>query len=236
MSDNNSFFNSEDDSEEPEIWDEFKWEEFMKESDRKTETYVRLLKKYRDHPDRKKIIAKEMGWTRISDELENEDDSELNKWNDFLRGEYEEGEDWKQKTGYEVGDPEMGMDSFQNLPVYQKAFEYTIDAMDMIENRLSEKDDESIDLFAKSVIVPPAKIAGGFGLGFDLRSLGGNIANCKRGLVAANQMLDALRQMNKKNLIDDKTYLTFHERAKEVRDELAIWIVELRERFRNGIP
>lgn len=235
MSDQNSLFNSDEDPDEPEIWDEFKWEEFMKESDRKTDQYVQLLEKYFDHPDRNKIIAKEMGWTHISDEPDNEDNAEPNKWDEFLRDEGEEGEEWKRKTGYGDMEFDTGMDDFQNLPVYQKAFDFTIDAMEILENRFHETNDESVDLFARSVIITPAKIAGGFGLGFDIRSLGGNIANCKRGLVAANQTLEALRQMKENNLIDDEIYREFHEKAKEVRDELAIWIVELRERFRKRI-
>jgi len=235
MSDHNSLFDSDENPGEPEIWDEFKWEEFMKESDRKTDQYVNLLEKYRDHPDRNNIIAKEMGWIHISDEPDNEDNAETNKWDRFLRDEGEEGEEWKRKTEYEAMEFSSGMDDFQNLPVYQKAFDLTIDSIEILENRFHETDDESVDLFARSVIIPPAKIAGGFGLGFDIRSLGGNIANCKRGLVAANQTLDALRQMKDKNLIKDNIYRKLHERAKEVRDELGIWIIELRERFRKRI-
>ena len=120
--------------------------------------------------------------------------------------------------------------------MHRLAYQYTIDSIDLIENRFENENDESLQAFARSVIIPPAKIAGGFGMGFELESLGGNIANCKRGLNAANRMLTALQGLRDKKILDEKTFQDFYSRGKEVRDELGIYIVELRERFRRGIP
>lgn len=216
------------DDEEPEIWDEFQWEEFMKEADKRTEKYSKLFEKYLDHPDRDNIIAKEMGWDHL---LEDSDDDD--KWDEFLNVDMtEEGDEWKKETAYEPTE----FDSFENLPLYQLAYQFTIDSMNLIENRLENENDESLQVFARSVIIPPAKIAGGFGFGFELDSIGGNIASCKRGLNAANHVLEALQQMRDKEILDQKMFLDFYSRGKEVRDELGIYIVELRERFRKGIP
>lgn len=228
MSESNEPFGFQEDDEEPEIWDEHQWEEFMQESDRRTDQYMYLYNKYEDHPDREKLIAIEMGWFHTLDHFEDEN----NFLEDFFPDEDEEGEEWKRTTGY---DPEE-WDSFESFPLYKAAFEYTIDAMDLIDKQLQKTDDESVDAFARSVIIPPAKIAGGFGLGFELESLGGNIANCKRGLIASNRVLSALQEMRDKEIIDKKTFIDYYSRGKEVRDELAIYIVELRVRFRRGIP
>lgn len=227
MSEQNHYFGDEE-KNEPEIWDEHRWEEFFRESDKRTDKYVRLLEKYMDHPDRDRIIAEEMGWTHLLDEGDNKNEEWIDE---FIIDEFEEGEEWKRLTGYEPTD----YDSFENLPLYKQAFEFTIDAMNLVDDRLADVNDESVSAFARSVIVPPAKIAGGFGLGFEMDSLGGNIANCKRGLNAANQMLNALYEIGDKGLLARKIYLEYYDRAKEVRDELAIYIVELRERFRRGI-
>lgn len=225
FNDNSAF---EDNNEDPEIWDEFQWEEFMREADKRTEKYSKLFEKYLDHPNRDEIIAKEMGWDHLLEESDDDD-----KWGEFLDVDFvEEGEEWKQATGYEPTE----FNSVENLPVYQLAYQFTLDSIDLIENRFENEDDESIHAFARSVILPAAKIAGGFGMGFELESLGGNIANCKRGLNAANRMLTALQEMRNKNILDQKTFQDFYSRGKEVRDELGIYIVELRERFRRGIP
>lgn len=227
MSENNQPFGNEEENE-PEIWNEHRWEEFFRESDKRTEKYSQLLDKYMDHPDRDKIIAEEMGWTHLIDDI----DDDLETWMDeFIIDEYEEGEEWKRLTGYEPTD----FDNFKNLPLYQKAFEFTVDSMNMVDEHLADVNDKSLNAFARTVTVPAAKIAGGFGFGFEMDSLGGNIANCKRGLNAANRMLDALYEIGDKELLDRDIYLEYYARAKEVRDELAIYIVELRERFRRGI-
>ncbi len=224
------------DDDENEIWDEHRWEEFMQEADKRTDKYSELLDKYMDHPDRDKIIAKEMGWDWLAERLEEdetEDFSEEDNWADFFIHEIEEGEEWKEAAGYQSLET-FNFDDVENLPVYQQAFEYTISAFELLDTHLKDKSDESINAFASSVGVPAAKIAGGYGMGFEMDSLGGNIANCKRGLKAANNTLIALQDMRKKGLIDQKIYLDFYERGKEVRDNLGIYIVELREKFRRG--
>jgi hypothetical protein len=160
-----------------------------------------------------------------------ENDDRNEEWmDDMIADEFEEGEEWKRITGYEPTD----FDNVENLPLYKKAFEFTIDAVKMVDEHLADVEDESVLTFCRSVTVPPARIAGGFGMGFEMEGLGGNIANCKRGLTAANKMLDALYEIGDKELLDRDLYLEFHGRAKEVRDELAVYIVELRERFRRG--
>src|SRR6266850_576806 len=57
-------------------WDEFDYEKFMRESDARTDKYSELLDKYMDHPDRDKIIAKEMGWAWLEEALEEQEENE----------------------------------------------------------------------------------------------------------------------------------------------------------------
>jgi len=220
-------FSGNEEGNKPEIWDEHRWEEFFRESDRRTDKYLQLLDKYMYHPDCERIIAEKMGWHHLLDE----DDETKEDWeNEFIIDEFEEGESWKQLTGYEPTD----FDSFEHLPLYQKAHEFTVDSIKMVNDRFADRDDESIRNFAQNVTIPPAKIAGGFAFGFEPESIGGNIANCKRGLNAANRMLNALHKMGEKELLERELYLDYYSRAKEVRDELAIYIVDLRERFKRG--
>ncbi|HEY5909944.1 MAG TPA: hypothetical protein VJA21_05000 [Verrucomicrobiae bacterium] len=54
-------------------WDEFDYEKFMRECDARTDKYGELLDKYMDHPDRDRIIAREMGWTTLEEALEAEE-------------------------------------------------------------------------------------------------------------------------------------------------------------------
>src|SRR5207253_11091441 len=49
------------------IWDEYDWERFLQQQDRKTEKYMELLERYIDDPNRDQIIAREMGWNHLLD-------------------------------------------------------------------------------------------------------------------------------------------------------------------------
>src|ERR1700758_1072540 len=49
------------------MWDEYDWERFLQEQDRKTEKYMQLVETYLDDPQRDEIIAREMGWTQLLD-------------------------------------------------------------------------------------------------------------------------------------------------------------------------
>src|SRR6187401_1400941 len=56
------------DRDEPDnIWDEYDWERFLQQQDRKTEKYMELLERYIDDPNRDQIIAREMGWYHLLD-------------------------------------------------------------------------------------------------------------------------------------------------------------------------
>ncbi len=64
-------------AEDAELWDEFRHEQLFRESEALTEKYARLLEKYRDHPERERIIAREMGWTWLEEALDAQDRGEI---------------------------------------------------------------------------------------------------------------------------------------------------------------
>jgi len=233
MSDYKDLPEFSEENEEPEIWDEHRWEEFMREADKRTDKFSSLFEEYIDHPDRERIIAREMGWDHMLDRMEQEDDASDELEEEFFVDEFDEGEEWKYATGYDVP---TQFDDVENFPLYQKAYQFTLHSIRLVEEKLKEVNDEAVNAFASSVIIPPAKIAGAFGFGFELESLGGNIANNKRGLSAANRVLSALQDLRDKEILDQETFQEYYTLGKEVRDELAIYIVELRERFQRGIP
>ena len=73
-------------------WDEFDYEKFMRECDARTDKYAELMDKYMDHPDRERLIAKEMGWTWLEEALDSKD-QEANAPGDSLAfSQTEEGE------------------------------------------------------------------------------------------------------------------------------------------------
>jgi hypothetical protein len=102
------------------IWDEYDWERFLQQQDRKTEKYMELLERYIDDPNRDQIIAREMGWNHLLDKdgrdwVDNVDslfDEEL----ELIDVEPGEGEDGKEDAE----------DGFEVHPLYQASFALTV--------------------------------------------------------------------------------------------------------------
>lgn len=212
-----------------EIWDEFKWEEFMKEQDRKVDRYMELFYKYQNHPDRDELIAREMGWTWLLDKRDTDEFGPPLP----QTGEVEEGDEWKVNAGIPT-DHNFDFDSYKTLPVFQRAHRFAVDAMKFVD-QLSEsaRENSVVVEFISNAMVASAKIAGGTGLGDDLEDLGGNIAYCKRGLAAANLAIAALHEMRERKILVGGMYLQLMEEATEVRNAIALHVIELREKFRR---
>src|ERR1700759_261136 len=107
------------DNDEPEkTWDEYDWERFLQQQDRKTERYMELLEKYIDDPNRDQIIAREMGWYHLLD-----DDGK--DWADNVDSLFTEemdqmGEDDEEEEG------EPPAESFEMHPLYNASFALTV--------------------------------------------------------------------------------------------------------------
>ena len=75
-----------DEAEEQHIWspeddakmDEFAWEKFLKESDARTDRYMKLLEQFKDldEESRERLVARAMGWTQIEAYLDERDNGE----------------------------------------------------------------------------------------------------------------------------------------------------------------
>ncbi|MGB8166326.1 MAG: hypothetical protein WCF18_02475, partial [Chthoniobacteraceae bacterium] len=105
------------DPDEPDkIWDEYDWERFLQQQDRKTEKYMELLERYIDDPNRDQIIAREMGWYHLLDK-----DGE--KWAETVDSLFEEengdadAEDEEEPTEPEPVSTEA--ESFEVHPLYK---------------------------------------------------------------------------------------------------------------------
>ena len=56
---------------------EFEWEQELRDADRRAEAYQEALEKYRDHPEREKMIAAALGWDDGPEDEEDEEDASL---------------------------------------------------------------------------------------------------------------------------------------------------------------
>jgi hypothetical protein len=73
--------------------DEFEWELFLRASDRRSTKLGELMEKYHDHPNRDRLIAREMGWTWIEEMLDAEAEPSAEEGPDEAVGDgFEESE------------------------------------------------------------------------------------------------------------------------------------------------
>lgn len=91
-----------------------------------------------------------------------------------------------------------------------------------------------IDDFVEETLKIGAKLAGGYSFGFDHEYMGANIAYTKRSLYYANCGLNRLAQLKEKDLFKKSEYLAFHERFHELRNDIGVYVQELRDRFHHG--
>ncbi len=203
----------------------------MKEQDKKVDRYMELLYRYHDDPNQDKIIAREMGWTWLLEEMKEMEENPSSLSEDE---EIEEGESWKAAAG--IDEKPFEWEGFENLPVYQLCHHFALTAMRFVDQLPeSVRENSSVVDFVSNAMIAGAKIAGGAGIGDDLEELGGNIACCKRGLAAANLAIVSLREMKEKQIVGGKTYFDLMNEATEARNAIAIHILELREKFQKGI-
>jgi len=214
--------------------DEFAWERFMKESDKRTEKYGELLEKYMDHPDRDQIVAREMGWNKLAEDLETYDEAvgkgELEPF-DFDSDDIEElvpnplteGVDWIR-------------DEYDH-PVHPLQFHATKTVMalwhECKDAGLLEEaagNNELHDMLFNGQCVG-AKLAGALNsLAYDRITDNAFVVAClKRALPYFDDMIQALEKVRKKEILDPARLQCFSGDMFAIRAE----IVQLMERFRT---
>jgi len=163
-------------------WDELRYEQFLRESDARTERYGRLLEKYKDNPDSERIIAREMGWTRLEDALDWQEqqkeqcpEGERAKEPEDLQEETAEDDEFEEQLEeheFPPPDPKReGIDWVRDddgdlsHPICKRAH----DALDALLDELKatghfpEAQDEQLGDFVSGYMTVSAKLAGSLG-------------------------------------------------------------------------
>ncbi|MEI6350428.1 MAG: hypothetical protein WCP06_04910 [Verrucomicrobiota bacterium] len=211
---------SENNEPEP-VWDEYDWERFLQQQDRKTELYMDLLEKYIDHPERDQIIAQEMGWSHFMQPGE-PDPMELS-----LQEEDEQEEEFaEEQEGEEVAE------SFELHPLYQASFALTVWLDQLLEEVGDVENLPCAVKLATNCAVTSAKLAAALS-DDDVDEIGMTIAYLKRALKAITQAIDASLQFGQEAQLDGKKRVELHYRLFEVRDGIILLMGEFRGEWRR---
>jgi hypothetical protein len=208
-----------DDYEPERAWDEYEWERFLQQQDRKTEKYMELLEKYLDHPQRDQIIAREMGWTHLltGEEWSEEDDSNA-----------EDGEAVGIESDAGDSDPTgNGVEGFEDHSLYRAAFALTVWIDQLFdENSTLQSDPAAVKLATHSALAS-AKLAAALS-DEDVDEIGMTIAYLKRALKAITTSMDAAAQMSAENSINPRQHGVLMQRLFQVRDGIITLMGEYR--------
>jgi len=240
-------------------WDEFDYEQFMREGDARTDKYMELLDKYMDHPDRDRIVAREMGWTSLEEALDEEMDEEDRKA--CAKSEGDSGEADSVETGVESDrfdvdeinracleaaeeplepDPlTEGVDWVRDErgdikhPLSLRTFNASVAlSRKCRELGKSKADDEDLCAFLSEFQVTGAKLAGALNslaYGRDLREGPFTVAYLKRALGHLHAAQAALERVAPKEVLPSETLAENRTELFAIREE----ILRLMDEFRG---
>src|SRR6266487_309005 len=224
---------------ETQEWDEVRYEQFLRESDALTERYGRLLRKYEDHPDSERIIAREMGWTWLEEALDQQEQQQENKTEnpEDNSGEFEEDiEDY----GLPPPDPlREGIDWVRDgrgrisHPIQKRANNALHLLLDELEaaGHFPEEQDEQLADFVSCFMTVSAKVAGALGgiaRGDDLFEPGMVIAWLKRILEILNQTMAAAEAIKDKRFLAAERFTYYRGELFGIREKILELITQLR--------
>ena len=227
---------------EEEIWDEHRWEAFLRESDRRVDRYMRDLYVFlQRHPQpdsddeerlllwksRLRAYMESRGWADPEFPLGPEAESEFDEPPADL-------EDLISAANF-FSEPDEDDTGANTIPVYPDAVALGTSVLAWAHALPGEVKDSTLVQYCSHVMQVAANLAKGHGIGYEQDMIGGNIACVKRGLASANAALSLLKEMRAASYMDEVTYLRLFEETFEIRNEVGLYVQDLRRRFELGI-
>jgi phage pi2 protein 07 len=214
-----------EESQPDKIWDEYDWERFLQQQDRKTEKYMELLEKFIDHPDRDQIIAREMGWSHLlSEDGERWAEEVEEMFEEEMLDELEDDED-------EDDEPEAG-EEYEVHPLYQASFALTVWLDQLFDEREDLQNHPAAVKLSTHAAICSAKLAAALS-DDDIDEIGMTIAYLKRALKAISTAMDASLLLRKEVPLPGDRYGTLTQRLFQIRDSIIDLMGAYRAEFRR---
>jgi hypothetical protein len=217
------------DPDEDKPMDEFAYEQFMRESDARTDKYMELLEKYEGHPDCEKIVAREMGWEWLEEALEADErgalpEIEKSEPPPLDPNPATEGVDWIRDKNGRV-----------RHPLANRAFESAISMWHFCDegNLLGEEGDTDLRDMLFQFQTTAAKLAGALNsLAYDedgSREGGFVVAALKRALNYLHKSIAAAEKVAPKKLLPIERMEAYRSELFEIREQ----VLALMKRYRE---
>ena len=207
------------------IWDEYDWERFLQQQDRKTEKYMELLERYIDDPNRDQIIAREMGWNHLLDK-------DGRDWEKNVDSLFDEELIADVEAGDGDEDLEDADDGFEVHPLYQASFALTVWIDQLFEEVKDLQNDPAAVKLSTNVAVASAKLAAALS-DDDVDEIGMTIAYLKRALKAIMTGIESAMQLRRDGTLDAERFGTLNQRLFQIRDGIIQLMGEFRIEWRR---
>ncbi len=245
---------------EDELWDEHKWESHLDEVEKKSDQlrrfissdpkgniprWITLLKESKNEDDafeayvEEELLLDEAYFPEEEDDWEDEDDFEDE---DFLFGAQDEFDELEESDDFDSGEEWKSLSedfaisdygSLDNLMIFNRSKELAVDVLKWAESVPQKSQNKAFQEFVGETLKIGAKLAGGYSFGFEADYLGANIAYTKKALKCSNLSLALLQSQKSEEYFSNDYYGNFHERVFEIRNDIGIYVQELRDRFYN---
>ncbi len=246
-----------------ELWDEHKWEAHLNEVEKKsdqlrkfissdpkgnTPRWITLLQESLSEDDAFEAYVEEellLDEAYFPEDEDWEDDDDFEEDEDFLfesdefsdldedEEDFDSGEEWKALSE-EFADSDYG--SLDNLLIFNRARQLAVDVLKWSETIPEKNHTKAFQEYVGESLKIGAKLAGGYSFGFEADYLGANIAYTKKALTSANLCLSLLPALkDNKRMFTKAQYQIYHARFFELRNDIGIYVQDLRDRFRFGL-
>jgi len=212
--------------------DEFEWENFLRESDQRTERYGEVIEKHQGHPEAEKLIAREMGWDWLDDAMDadergafKEDRSDMEEIPPLEPIPESEGVDWIRTDEGTVRHPLAYRAAEASVRLWREC-----DALGL----LGQGGDEDVADMAFQGHMISAKLAGALnGLAYrEEPDAGFVVAYLKRALKFFDTTMAAIRKVEERQVIESSLLQKHRQEFFEIREE----ILKLMNRYRQQTP
>jgi hypothetical protein len=222
-----------DDHNQPEkAWDEYDWERFFQEQDRKTEKYMELLERYIDDPNRDQIIAREMGWNHLLDR-------EGQEWAESVDSRFceeaQEGEDDdpEGESVDETAAEALEGEAIEYHPLYQVAVALNTWISFLFEECGGGLENHPVAVkLSTHVQIATNKLGSALG-DEDIDEIGMTIAYLKRALSAVTIALGSAVELQEERLISGEQFGVLNQRLFQIRDGVIQLMGEYRTEWRR---
>jgi len=224
-----------------EIWDEHRWEAFLHEHDRQLDRFMNDLYNFmrlqpppseRNRPayrlwqDGLHAFLRAKGWKHLGFLSTDAEGEQTDRLDDAL-------------SSLGVMPPsDEALDEVEEIHeplVYRNALMLGSDVLSWANSLPGCVKDSTLVQFCSNIMEIASNVAKGHDMGYEQEMIGGNIACVKRALNAANASLDGLREMKFAPYMNAQLYARLYEQTYEVRNGLALYILDLRDRFNLGV-